>query len=177
MTAPGGKTVPSPVDNLKLPRIFSEYTECCYHLPDTCFERSTPRSRRSLKYSIFNIYTCFDVIFPHHYTCHSSLYNFSDNKERNISCKYIITILITTMVYIERNHVVFPKTALFYIILLLCRVLHTMFSHLRAHAFARSVTVARSSSVQASSLHNNSNITSMAHPRRPELRSATKQNQ
>ena len=32
-----------------------------------------------------------------------------------------------------------------------CRVLHTMFSHLRAHAFARSVTVARSSAAQASS--------------------------
>ena len=31
------------------------------------------------------------------------------------------------------------------------RVLHTMFSHLRAHAFALSVTVARSSAVQASS--------------------------
>ena len=63
-TAPGGKTAPSPVDNLKLPRTFTEYTEWCYHLPDTCFERSTPRSRRKLKYSIFNIYTCFDVIFP-----------------------------------------------------------------------------------------------------------------
>ena len=32
-----------------------------------------------------------------------------------------------------------------------CRVLRTIFSHLRAHAFARSVTVARSSAVQASS--------------------------
>ena len=32
-----------------------------------------------------------------------------------------------------------------------CRVLHTMFSHLRAHDFARSVTVAMSSAVQASS--------------------------
>ena len=32
-----------------------------------------------------------------------------------------------------------------------CRILHTMFSYLRAHAFARSVTVARSSAVQASS--------------------------
>ena len=32
-----------------------------------------------------------------------------------------------------------------------CRVLHTMFSHLRAHTFARSVTVARSSAVRASS--------------------------
>ena len=31
------------------------------------------------------------------------------------------------------------------------RVLHTMFSHLRAHAFALSVTVARSSAMQASS--------------------------
>ena len=31
------------------------------------------------------------------------------------------------------------------------RVLHTMFFHLRAHAFARSVTVARSSAVHASS--------------------------
>ena len=31
------------------------------------------------------------------------------------------------------------------------RVLHTMFSHLRAHAFALSVTVARPSAVQASS--------------------------
>ena len=31
------------------------------------------------------------------------------------------------------------------------RVLHIIFSHLRAHAFARSVTVARSSAVQASS--------------------------
>ena len=31
------------------------------------------------------------------------------------------------------------------------RVLHTMFSHLRAHAFALSVTVARSSAVHASS--------------------------
>ena len=30
-----------------------------------------------------------------------------------------------------------------------CRVLHTIFSHLRAHAFARSVTVIRSSAVQA----------------------------
>ncbi len=56
MTAPGGKTVPPPVDKLKLPRTSTEYTECCYHLPDTCFERSTPRSRRTLKYSIFNIY-------------------------------------------------------------------------------------------------------------------------
>ena len=32
-----------------------------------------------------------------------------------------------------------------------CRVLHTMFSHLRAHVIARSATVARSSAVQASS--------------------------
>ena len=32
-----------------------------------------------------------------------------------------------------------------------CRVLRTIFSHLRAHAFVRSVTVARSSAVQASS--------------------------
>ena len=31
------------------------------------------------------------------------------------------------------------------------RVLHTIFSHLRAHAFARSVTVARSSAVHGSS--------------------------
>ena len=38
MTAPGGKTVPPSVDNLKLPRTFTEYTEWCYHLPDTCFE-------------------------------------------------------------------------------------------------------------------------------------------
>ena len=97
MTAPGGKTVPPPVDNLKLPRTFTEYTECCYHLPDSCFERSTPRSRRTLKYSIFNIYTFFDVIFPHHYTCNSSLY-ISDTKERNISCEHMITIPITTMV-------------------------------------------------------------------------------
>ena len=69
----------------------------CYHVPDACFERSTPRSRRTLNYSIFNIYTCFDVIFPHLYTCHSSLY-ISDDKERNISCEHMITILITTMV-------------------------------------------------------------------------------
>ena len=34
MTAPLGKTVPPHVDNLKLPRTFTEYTECCYHLPD-----------------------------------------------------------------------------------------------------------------------------------------------
>ena len=42
----------------------------------------------------------------------------------------------------------------FFIVLapeLSCRVLHTIFSHLRAHAFARSVTVSRSSAVQASS--------------------------
>ena len=83
MTAPGGKTAPLPVDNLKLPRTFSEYTEWCYHLTDTCFERSTPRSRRKLKYSILNIYTCFDVIFHHHYTSHNYLY-IGDNKERNI---------------------------------------------------------------------------------------------
>ena len=112
MTAPGGKTVPPPVDNLKLPRTFTEYTECCYHLPDTCFERSTPRSRRTLKYSIFNIYTFFDVIFAHHYTCHSSLY-ISDNKESIISCQHMITILITTMVSIERHYVLFPKNAFF----------------------------------------------------------------
>ena len=112
MAAPGGKTVPPPVDNLKLLRTFTEYTECCYHLPDTCFERSTPRSRRTLKYSIFNIYIFFDVIFPHHYTCHSSLY-ISDNKESIISCQHMITILITTMVLIERHYVLFPKTAFF----------------------------------------------------------------
>ena len=41
---------PPPVDNLKLPRAFTEYSEWCYHLPDTCFERSTPRIRRTLKY-------------------------------------------------------------------------------------------------------------------------------
>ena len=85
MTASGGKTVPPPVDNLKLPRTFTEYTEWFYRLLYTCFESSTPRSRRKLNYSIFNIYICFDVIFPHHYTCHSSLY-ISDNKERNTSC-------------------------------------------------------------------------------------------
>ena len=34
---------------------------------------------------------------------------------------------------------------------LFCRVLHTLFSHFRAHAFACSVTVARSSAVQVSS--------------------------
>ena len=83
MTAPGGKTAPLPVDNLKLPRTLSEYTEWWYHLTDTCFERSTPRSRRQLKYSILNIYTCFDVIFHHHYTSHNYLY-IGDNKERNI---------------------------------------------------------------------------------------------
>ena len=35
--------------------------------------------------------------------------------------------------------------------LIVFRVLHTIFPHLWAHAFARSVTVARSSAVQASS--------------------------
>ena len=65
------RMAPLPVDNLKLPRTFSEYTEWCYHLTDTCFERSTPRSRRKLKYSILNIYTCFDVIFHRHYTSHT----------------------------------------------------------------------------------------------------------
>ena len=71
---PGVKTAPPHVDNLKLPRTFTEYTEWCYHLLDTCLERSTPRSKCKLKNSIFNIYTCFEVIFPHHYTCHSYLY-------------------------------------------------------------------------------------------------------
>ena len=33
-----------------------------------------------------------------------------------------------------------------------CRILHTIFSHLRAHAFARSVIVVRSSAVQASAV-------------------------
>ena len=96
MTAPGGKTAPLPVDNLKLPRTFSEYTEWCYHLTDICFERSMPRSRRKLKYSILNIYTCFDVIFHHHYTSHNYLY-IGDNKERN-KYKHLINILITTLV-------------------------------------------------------------------------------
>ena len=85
MTAPGGKTVPPPVDNVKLPRTFTEYTEWCNHLPDTCFERRASLNRCELRYSIFNIDCCFDVIFPHHYTCNSSLY-ISDNKERNMSC-------------------------------------------------------------------------------------------
>ena len=86
MTAPGGKTVPPPVDNLKLPRTFTEYTEWYYHLPDTCFERTVSGNRHKWRYSIFNIYSSFDVIFHHHffYTCNSSLY-ISDNKERNIS--------------------------------------------------------------------------------------------
>ena len=72
MTAPGGKTVPPPVDNLKLPRTFSEYTELCHHLPDICFERRASGNRPKLRFSIFNIFSCFDEIFPHHYTCHSS---------------------------------------------------------------------------------------------------------
>ena len=38
-----------------------------------------------IQYSIFNFYTCLDVIFPHHYTCSSNLY-ISDNEERNTSC-------------------------------------------------------------------------------------------
>ena len=38
-----------------------------------------------------------------------------------------------------------------YLVFFCCRILHTMFSYLQAHAFARSVTVARSSAVQASS--------------------------
>ena len=59
MTAPGGKTVPH-VDNLNLPRTFTEYTEWCYHLPDTCFERRASGNRLKLRYSIVNIYTCFD---------------------------------------------------------------------------------------------------------------------
>ena len=47
-------------------------------------------------------------------TCHSSLY-ISDNKESIISCQHMITytILITTMVSIERHYVLFPKTAFF----------------------------------------------------------------
>ena len=58
MMGPGGKTPPT-VDNLQLPRTITEYTGCCYHLPDACFERSTPGSRRRayVNYSIFNIYT------------------------------------------------------------------------------------------------------------------------
>ena len=48
---------------------------------------------------------------------------------------------------LERNAIVFPEERVFFF----CRILHTMFSHLRAHAFARSVTVAMSSSVHASS--------------------------
>ena len=38
-----------------------------------------------------------------------------------------------------------------FIIFFFSRILHTIFSHLRAHGIARSVTVARSSAVQASS--------------------------
>ena len=41
------------------------------------------------------------------------------------------------------------RTKIFLYMIFFCRVVHTMFSHLRAHAFARSVTVVRSSAVQA----------------------------
>ena len=97
MTAPGGKTVPHPVDNLKLPRTFIEYTEWYYHLQDTCFERRASGNIRTLNYNVFNIYICYDVTFPHYYKCHCSLY-ISDTKERNMSCQHMITILITTMI-------------------------------------------------------------------------------
>ena len=81
-----GVPVPPPVDNLKLPHTFTEYTEWCYHLRDTCFERRTSRNRSKLRYSMFNIYSCFDVIFAHHYTWHSFLYIIVIIKERNVSC-------------------------------------------------------------------------------------------
>ena len=50
--------------------------------------------------------------------------------------------LVTSLVYCA----IYAQLLVFFF-----RVLHTMFSHLRAHAFALSVTVARSSAVQASS--------------------------
>ena len=49
---------------------------------------------------------------------------------------------------IKRNSTTYVGDSIFFFFF---RVLHTSFSHLRAHAFARSVTVARSSAVQASS--------------------------
>ena len=48
----------------------------------------------------------------------------------------------------EKAHASYTASTL---CLIFFRVLHTIFSHLRAHALARSVTVARSSAVQASS--------------------------
>ena len=36
-------------------------------LQDTCYERRASGNRRKLNYAIFNIYTCFDVTFPHYY--------------------------------------------------------------------------------------------------------------
>ena len=53
MTAAGDKTVLPPVDNLKLPRTFLEYTEWCYHLHDTCFERRASGNIRTLNYEFF----------------------------------------------------------------------------------------------------------------------------
>ena len=49
-----------------------------------CSCRVEKVARKRVADSIFNIYTFFDVIYPHQYTCHSSLYIISDNKERNI---------------------------------------------------------------------------------------------
>ena len=81
---PRGKT--RPVDNLKPPSTFKSHVEQCYQLQDTCYERRASGNRRKLNYVIFNIYTCFSLIFSHYYmdTCPSPLY-ISDNKERNMS--------------------------------------------------------------------------------------------
>ena len=45
------------------PSEFKSQIEQCYHLQDTCYERRPSGNRRKLNYAIFNIYSCFDVIF------------------------------------------------------------------------------------------------------------------
>ena len=69
---------------------------------------------------------------------------------RNICCPRICRH-VKQPFYVSDSCVTSSAFMLLLTLIFFCRVLHTMFSHLRAHAFARSVTVARSSAVQASS--------------------------
>ena len=78
-------------------------------------------------------------VITHQQYCFTGVWDFQ--------CQWNMLYFITTR-GIPRRHRNHCLLSLFFFF---CRVLHTMFSHLRAHVFARSVTMARSSAVQAPS--------------------------
>ena len=119
-------------------------------------QRDHPPQGSVLAPLIFNVYTNDQPIHPG-----TSSFVYADDLAINAQSKDVAPIeetLTSALVGLSEHYTTHQlranptktQVSLFHVFFFF-RVLHTMFSHLRARAFALAVTVARSSAVQASS--------------------------